>query len=127
MDEATQTTEPESLAPIMLGCEKLVLVGDPHQLPATVLSAEAENRKFRQSLFTRMYNFYNEAENKARSPVMMLTTQYRMHPEILQWPNEWFYDNKLTTSSTVASSPTLKVRPYLFLNVASQEDQDEKG
>ncbi len=84
VDEATQATEPDSLAPLVLGCEKLVLVGDPNQLPATVLSSEAENRKFRQSLFTRMYNFYAEAENKQRNPVMMLKTQYRMHPEILK-------------------------------------------
>jgi len=129
VDEATQATEPECLAPLILGCEKMVLVGDPNQLPATVLSSEAENRKFRQSLFTRMYNFYNEEENKDRSPVMMLTTQYRMHPEILAWPNQWFYDNKLQTSPALLNDKfrDIRVRPYLFLNMSSQEDQSDKG
>jgi superfamily I DNA and/or RNA helicase len=33
-----QCTEPESLFPLSFGISKLVLIGDPNQLPATVLS-----------------------------------------------------------------------------------------
>ena len=36
--EAFQCTEPESLSPLAFGISKLVLIGDPNQLPATVLS-----------------------------------------------------------------------------------------
>jgi len=39
VDEASQTTEPETLLPIVLDFDKLILVGDPKQLGATVLSA----------------------------------------------------------------------------------------
>lgn len=38
VDEASQCTEPESLTPLILGVNKLVMVGDPEQLPATVCS-----------------------------------------------------------------------------------------
>jgi len=126
VDEATQTTEPESLAPLMLGCEKLILVGDPKQLPATVLSSEAESKKFRQSLFTRIFNHYEDSCGGA-NPVMMLTTQYRMHREILKWPNEWFYGKRLVTHSSVDARPPLRIRPYIFLNIASKESNFQNG
>ena len=32
---------------------------------------------------------------------MMLSIQYRMHPEILSFPNKQFYNNQLITSNTV--------------------------
>lgn len=38
MDEATQCCEAETLIPLMLGVKNLILVGDPNQLPATVMS-----------------------------------------------------------------------------------------
>ena len=38
IDEASQCTEPESLTPLVYGINKLVIVGDPEQLPATVCS-----------------------------------------------------------------------------------------
>jgi len=38
VDEATQSQELETLIPLMLGVNTLVLVGDAKQLPATVLS-----------------------------------------------------------------------------------------
>lgn len=38
LDEASQCTEPESITPLAFGITKLILIGDPKQLPATVLS-----------------------------------------------------------------------------------------
>lgn len=38
IDEATQSTEQETLIPLILGISKIVLVGDPKQLPATTMS-----------------------------------------------------------------------------------------
>jgi len=37
IDEAGQATEPSTLIPLRYGCRKLILVGDPRQLPATGL------------------------------------------------------------------------------------------
>ena len=39
VDEATQCCEPETLIPLILGVKNLILVGDPNQLPATVMSS----------------------------------------------------------------------------------------
>eukprot|EP01018_Ginkgo_biloba_P018137 Gb_24646 [translate_table: standard] len=42
IDEASQATEPVTLVPILRsGAERIVLVGDPCQLPPTILSKEA--------------------------------------------------------------------------------------
>eukprot|EP00667_Euglena_gracilis_P032177 EG_transcript_48721 len=46
VDEAAQATEPQALVPVVYGCRHLVLVGDPKQLPATVLSTEAMKCQF---------------------------------------------------------------------------------
>jgi superfamily I DNA and/or RNA helicase len=72
IDEAAQTTEPSTLIPLRFGCRRLVLVGDPRQLPATVLSRKADKFGLGRSLFERL--------EKAEHEVVMLTIQYRMHP-----------------------------------------------
>lgn len=74
IDEAAQTTEPSSLIPLRYGCEQLVLVGDPRQLPATVKSLKARSLGLGVSLFERL--------EKIGHPVVMLNLQYRMHPGI---------------------------------------------
>ncbi len=72
IDEAAQTTEPSTLIPLRCGCRQLVLVGDPRQLPATVLSSYAQANGLGRSLFERL--------ERAEHEVVMLTIQYRMHP-----------------------------------------------
>ncbi|KAG5550073.1 hypothetical protein RHGRI_015137 [Rhododendron griersonianum] len=42
IDEAAQAVEPATLVPLANGCKQLFLVGDPVQLPATVISPIAE-------------------------------------------------------------------------------------
>ena len=41
IDEAAQGIELESLIPLRFGCDKIIQVGDPKQLPATVMSKTA--------------------------------------------------------------------------------------
>ncbi len=53
---------------------QVILVGDPKQLPPTVLSQAADVAQLSQSLFERLY--------RAGVAVNMLTEQYRMHPAI---------------------------------------------
>jgi senataxin len=54
VDEAAQATEPATLIPLRYGCRTLVLVGDPRQLPATVLSQAAKDARLDRSLFERL-------------------------------------------------------------------------
>ena len=87
IDEATQATEPASLVPLVKGSRQIVLVGDHRQLPPTVISRRAERGGLDRSLFERLVEM-------GIAP-LMLTTQYRMHPSISDFPNNRFYDGKL--------------------------------
>ena len=53
---------------------QVVLVGDPQQLPPTVLTQAAAAAQLSQSLFERL--------QRAGCRVAMLQQQYRMHPEV---------------------------------------------
>ncbi len=92
--KAAQCLEVESLIPLRFGCNKIIQVGDPEQLPATVLSKAAQNNGLAQSLFERVYQNFRFLEE---SPIKMLYVQYRMHPEICTFPSMNFYKGKLTS------------------------------
>ncbi|XP_035540590.1 probable helicase MAGATAMA 3 isoform X3 [Juglans regia] len=87
IDEAAQAVEPATLIPLANGCKQVFLVGDPVQLPATVISPIAEKFGYGTSLFKRF--------QRAGYPVTMLKTQYRMHPEIRSFPSREFYAESL--------------------------------
>merc|ERR1712046_418932 len=77
VDEASQAVEPSNLVPFCQGISQVYLVGDPSQLPATVLSGCAINRGYNVGLFSRLM--------RAGYPVQRLKTQYRMHPLIREF------------------------------------------
>jgi len=98
IDEAAQATEISTLIPLkhlQTNRGRCVLVGDPCQLPATVLSQAASSLRYERSLFERLH--------KCRFPVIMLDTQYRMHPAIRRFPSIHFYENRLRDSPSVLS------------------------
>ncbi|KAL6876336.1 hypothetical protein ACP4OV_012908 [Aristida adscensionis] len=87
IDEAAQAVEPATLVPLIHGCKQVFLVGDPVQLPATVISSTAQKLGYGTSLFKRF--------QAAGFPVQMLKIQYRMHPEISIFPSKEFYEGIL--------------------------------
>eukprot|EP00930_Biecheleria_cincta_P028830 TRINITY_DN20084_c0_g1_i2.p1 TRINITY_DN20084_c0_g1~~TRINITY_DN20084_c0_g1_i2.p1 ORF type:complete len:986 (+),score=240.78 TRINITY_DN20084_c0_g1_i2:28-2985(+) len=87
IDEASQGVEVSTLVPLKLGCRRLILVGDPQQLPATCFSETAKLHMYERSLFQRL--------QMSQYKVNMLNTQYRMHPAISSFPSKRFYDGKL--------------------------------
>ncbi|MCO5590100.1 hypothetical protein L7F22_044069 [Adiantum nelumboides] len=102
IDEAAQAVELDTLIPLRYGCRKCILVGDPNQLPPTVISREAERLRYSQSLFVRLFN-------NPRNHSNLLSIQYRMHPYISQFPSEAFYDGKLEDGPEMAK---LTVKPW---------------
>ena len=54
VDEAAQAVELTCLIPLRLHCPRLVLIGDPMQLPATVISSKAASLGYDCSLFERL-------------------------------------------------------------------------
>jgi predicted DNA helicase len=95
VDEATQATEPSTLIPSTKG-SKLVMAGDHRQLPPTVLSEKAAENGLSTSLFERMVETHGERVSSS------LKIQYRMHRDIMQFPNDEFYDNTMVADSEVA-------------------------
>lgn len=93
MDEAGQTTEPSTIIPLKYDFEKIILIGDHKQLPATVFNEHNKKLGFDISLFERMM------KNDVQS--FTLTEQYRMHPNIRLMPSEMFYDGKLVDGQNV--------------------------
>ncbi|KAH9752045.1 putative helicase MAGATAMA 3 [Citrus sinensis] len=79
-------------------------VGDPVQLPATVISPVAEHLGYGTSLFKRL--------QRAGYPVKMLKTQYRMHPEVRSFPSREFYDEALEDGSDVEDYTTRDWHEY---------------
>ncbi|KMP02865.1 DNA-binding protein SMUBP-2 [Coccidioides immitis RMSCC 2394] len=116
IDEAAQSIELSALIPLKYGCSKCILVGDPKQLPPTVLSKEA-------SRFQRTHP----------QDVHLLDTQYRMHPEISRFPSAAFYDGRLQDGPAMAK---LRIRPwhntellgpYRFFDVQGMHASAPKG
>lgn len=102
IDEAAQSIELSALIPLKYGCAKCILVGDPKQLPPTVLSREAARFQYEQSLFVRM-------QSNHPKDVHLLDTQYRMHPEISSFPSAAFYEGKLLDGPNMLA---LRAKPW---------------
>ena len=51
VDEAAQCTEPSNIIPLRFKANKLILIGDPKQLPATTFNEQNSATKYNRSLF----------------------------------------------------------------------------
>ncbi|KAI1379674.1 SEN1 N terminal-domain-containing protein [Hypoxylon crocopeplum] len=126
IDEAAQCVELSALIPLKYGCSKCILVGDPKQLPPTVLSQSAARYGYDQSLFVRMQRNHPD-------DVHLLDTQYRMHPEISLFPSQEFYERRLLDGddmSRLRHQPwhqTALLGPYRFFDVKGIQERGRKG
>tara|TARA_Y100000741_G_scaffold185452_1_gene140914 strand:+ start:4940 stop:6868 length:1929 start_codon:yes stop_codon:yes gene_type:complete len=107
VDEAAQCMEAWFWGLIRQEVEHVVMVGDTAQLPALV-SEKGQKLGHDRSLMQRIV--------EARYPYQMLEVQRRMHPEIVSFPNQKFYDNKLQTEYCNAEHFE-KLKPYYLFNV----------
>jgi senataxin len=82
IDEAGQATEP-SVLPLAVRTKRLTLCGDQQQLPPCT-----ESCLLGTSLLERL-------SACGGFETVMLSMQYRMLPEIIAWPNKYFYRNLL--------------------------------
>ncbi|KAG8641877.1 hypothetical protein MANES_12G040200v8 [Manihot esculenta] len=125
IDEAAQASEVGVLPPLALGAPRCVLVGDPQQLPATVISKAAGTLMYSRSLFERF--------QQAGCPTMLLSVQYRMHPQIRDFPSRHFYQGRLTDSESVVNLPDEiyykdpLLRPYVFYDVTYGRESHRGG
>jgi superfamily I DNA and/or RNA helicase len=122
VDEATQAIEPLSLW-AFLKAPRVILAGDPQQLPPTVISTEAQHRGLGVSLFERLL------ADHGPSVKSMLREQYRMNEQIMRFPSDQFYGGELraspwvanhTLSSLLRAGAKLDAPPVVFLDTAGK-------
>lgn len=124
IDEACQCIELSAIIPLRYGCHQCIMVGDPNQLPPTVLSQSAASYSYDRSLFVRM-------QTTNPNSVYLLDIQYRMHPSISVFPSKSFYDGKLKDGENMESKNSrpwhsmAPLLPYEFFNIVSSHSQND--
>lgn len=120
VDEAAQALEPATWIPITK-CSRVILAGDPFQLPPTVKSVDAARNGLSKTLIEKCLDVLPQQ-------VHLLDVQYRMHQAIMDFSNQYFYNGLLKAHETVgerrlftfdASSETVTVfEPVVFIDTA---------
>uniref|UniRef100_A0A6B2EFZ7 DNA helicase n=1 Tax=Phlebotomus kandelakii TaxID=1109342 RepID=A0A6B2EFZ7_9DIPT len=126
IDESMQSTEPECMVPVVLGAKQLILVGDHCQLGPVVMCKKAAKAGLSQSLFERLVVLGIRP--------FRLEVQYRMHPELSQFPSNFFYEGSLQ-NGVCADERKYKVefpwpqpdRPMFFLVTQGAEELAGSG
>lgn len=111
IDEAAQALEPATWIPI-IKASKVVLTGDPFQLPPTVKSNEAQRKGFGITLIEKCL--------QRLAHTSLLKVQYRMHEIIMGFSNQQFYHNQLQADVSVRAHrlPIEKNHPLVFIDTA---------
>lgn len=92
IDEAAQAMEPATWIPMSKG-KRVVLAGDPFQLPPTVKSDEARKAGLEVTLMEKCIEHFQN--------VSLLNTQYRMNEKIMGFSNNYFYGGALMAADSV--------------------------
>lgn len=125
IDEASQALEAQCWIPL-LTASRAVLAGDHLQLPPTIKSNNMDAKKRSKSKAKEVGNDSSESLKGVSlektmfdrllalhgpSIKRMLTTQYRMHEKIMQFPSNELYEGKLIAADSVKTR-LLKDLPY---------------
>ncbi len=92
IDEAAQAMETACWVPIVKA-NRIVLAGDPFQLPPTIKSNDAARQGLGITLLERCLDFIPH--------ISLLNIQYRMHEHIMGFSNQYFYQGQLNADETV--------------------------
>ena len=139
IDEAARANPLDLFIPMSMG-KKIVLVGDhkqlPHMLEPDVLKLITDDPKFKdlpeleKSLFERLFEMFSKGQ---KPKAILLTHQFRMHPEICKFVSEAFYDGQLKTSEKI--TPELRAspvainegKPLTFVNIPIAKGAETPG
>ncbi|WP_095499755.1 DEAD/DEAH box helicase [Paraferrimonas haliotis] len=107
VDEAARANPLDLMIPMAMARKRVVLVGDHRQLPHMLeprVEKELQDTNeleivdhelLQQSLFERLYHLLSKYEKEGSSDhkrVVMLDTQFRMHPKLGEFVSEEFYE-----------------------------------
>ena len=135
IDEAGQSTEPELLMPLVYPTNKLILIGDHLQLPATVISSFAQGKNYGRSMLERSCKHFqalcdaggddDQQKILEQLPMLTLKQQFRMRPEIVAFPSAQFYGGQLQTPARTGENAAIPLKPYVVFDVT--DSQEKKG
>lgn len=115
MDEASQCDNATALIPIIRS-NKLMLVGDPQQLnPVIVLDKTDDERLKKEYNIPDVYDFMNNSvyktfiANDFISNEILLNYHYRCTPQIIQFNNKKYYNNKLQIETKIKTENALSL------------------
>ena len=124
IDEASQCVEPEILMPLVYqSITKVIMIGDPLQLPATVISNRAQDANYGRSFFERFDTYLKENVDNQQLfttttiKITRLVEQYRMRKEICSFPSKYFYDSKLQTANGSGYNHLININPYFIFDI----------
>ena len=129
IDEAAQALEPACWIPISK-CSRVILAGDPFQLPPTVKSLEASRNGLSHTLIERCLELFPEQ-------IQLLNLQYRMHEAIMGFSNAYFYKGALQAAKGVAGRRLFTLgaagtditvfEPVVFIDTAGCDFEEKTG
>jgi len=130
IDEAAQALEAETLLPMIHLAQMVVLIGDDKQLGPVVHSQEARQRGLGMSLFERIHLLY-----KGEPFITLLNEQYRMNEKLYEFPNRYFYENKMISKRKILPDENVmsnlpfpnKDFPSIFIHVSGGEKKENKS
>ncbi|WP_338764403.1 AAA domain-containing protein [Bernardetia sp. ABR2-2B] len=112
IDEAAQALEGATWIPI-LKANRVVMAGDHQQLPPTIKSFEAAKSGLENTLFEKIIKKHPDS-------AQMLSIQYRMNEQIMEFSNQKFYKGNLKAFETNKNH-------ILYENLAPVEFVDTAG
>ena len=95
VDEAAQALEPAIWIPLQRA-KRLVMAGDPFQLPPTVKSRKAQKAGLGVTMMERLLPEFPAV-------AALLEVQYRMHAAIMGFSNQYFYGGRLKAAESVVA------------------------
>ncbi len=122
LDEATQAPDPVALVPLSRA-ERVVMAGDPRQLPPTVIDPTAAADGLASTWFERL-------AERAPDVCVLLDVQHRMHEALMAFPSAREYEGRLQAHPSVArrvlaelpgvAEDPLRPGPWTFVDTAGK-------
>lgn len=153
IDEAARSNPPDLLIPMSMATERIILVGDhkqlPHLIDESIVDKMKENSKsvreeyedklkgeivdnqlVKISMFEFLVEKCRELENiDGVKRLIMLDTQYRMHPKMGTFISENFYEGKLKNGLTADKFQTtlkgLEGKAFVWYDIPYSDEYRE--
>ena len=147
MDESSKATPAESLVPLSMG-HNIIMIGDDKQLPPVITREDAVkdeikeklddegldiDKTYGESLFEKIKKTFEQSNSNSRF-VKMLDIQYRMPKQIGSLISEFFYDGKLKNpefedydESKNHGLNLKKPTSIVFFSTSNKENRQDNG